>query len=111
MVELTATPAGQPGYSFPGLGSGWSPNGQTGSTNSVTYSYSAGAATPGTLPVTYDTGSGQSGPTNFVVSDQSPGEFATGTPLSLSAWSTTPSWMFVFGPMWNGEPSSARTSG
>src|SRR5207253_7291273 len=88
---LTATPAGQPSYSFPTI-SGWTGvQGSGANLNRITYSYS-GSSSGGTgLPVTYNDGSGDSGPTLVDAVDDStkPAGGAISAPATASAASVT----------------------
>src|SRR5205823_9689156 len=88
---LTATPAGQASYSFPTI-SGWTGVQGTGANlNRITYSYS-GSSSGGTgLPVTYNDGSGDSGPTLVDVVDDStkPTGGAISAPATAAAASVT----------------------
>src|SRR5581483_9861386 len=69
---VTATPAGKTSYSFPALGSGWSPSGgQQTASGSVTYSFGSGAADPGDKTVTYVDGGTTSGAATLTVHDDS----------------------------------------
>src|SRR5207237_10398731 len=88
---LTATPSGQPSYSFPTI-SGWTGVQDTGANlNKITYSYAGNSAGGSGLTVTYNDGSGDSGPTLFdVVGDSTnPTGGTISAPATVSAASVS----------------------